>query len=833
MPQAIVRSATLRNGDDAGDGGGCEVTACACDGTLAAVAYASGAVELWGGLLSSEPRVLAVVLSPSAGGASADAPSDHRCVGRIAGVALRDGLLVVCAEEGAYTWAGAPTAAASTAVKEDAVVHEIDVGSVKGCESGLGPALAACVAAGGSLAAVSYGRTVLVWDVAGDTCVAVLEGHQAAVHCLRFSDVLPDAVITAGHDRCFSVWDYREGAVVYRSCVLAASPILSVAEQRRPHRLVLGFADGALRIVDAEDGYRLLHTAQLAKLHGEKAKELRRQEDEAVASSAPKRITSLPPWKQQQPQGSAEDSPAEAEAELGHCVLALACCDDEWFVAATSYAVAAVRCSTFEANVLHIPDGDGDGATPFAAAALAPPVALGAAAFVPRLQAYRVLLDTDAGMPHPAAASASAAASDAAAPSIYLRAPLPRRLAAPLVAAQARPAKPAVFHSNVKSSGYASAVPWSVAKQQKQQKQQQLLRRRASGGGRATYVPFSGVPCAVQRKQGAALADRSAHSGAVTSVVFTDDARHLLTASADRLACFLKLPAHRHSGDAHVFKGHTAPLTAACVTHAHGDAQAVLTAGLDGAAMLWRPGREAPCLTLQKKAEVRACAFLNVDRLAVVASRGAIDLHSFALDGGPRAATDLDRHTNRSTQRLVLSVPTDNQAVTCVAAHNSFPSGLVFFSGSSGVVAAYDVCAERCVVRLANPHTRPVQRLGLASACQHAGHPAGTLEVFTTSAPDGVVKLWDLRCTSSAVRSFASHVNKVHAVGTALSPCMRFLATGSEDRCTYVYEVATGKVVSKVHSHSDVVSCVAFNPLFPQLVSGGHDGKLSFISDEQ
>ena len=68
--------------------------------------------------------------------------------------------------------------------------------------------------------------------------------------------------------------------------------------------------------------------------------------------------------------------------------------------------------------------------------------------------------------------------------------------------------------------------------------------------------------------------------------------------------------------------------------------------------------------------------------------------------------------------------------------------------------------------------------------------------VFATAATDGVVALWDLRKDGAAAR-FTSHANKRDPIRCAFSPCMRFLACGSEDKCAYVYDVRAGRDFSE------------------------------------
>jgi WD40 repeat protein len=143
--------------------------------------------------------------------------------------------------------------------------------------------------------------------------------------------------------------------------------------------------------------------------------------------------------------------------------------------------------------------------------------------------------------------------------------------------------------------------------------------------------------------------------------------------------------------------------------------------------------------------------------------------------------------------------------------------------------------------------------------------PPSNLDIFATAATDNTVSLWDLRAGAARVASFVDHVNRREKVGVAFSPCVRFLAVGSEDGVGYVYDLRNGREVvyttssrSRVAAegeeekqegggigrerqcrgrrggragpppHGDVVSCVAFNPLRPELVTGSYDGGVRF-----
>lgn len=145
--------------------------------------------------------------------------------------------------------------------------------------------------------------------------------------------------------------------------------------------------------------------------------------------------------------------------------------------------------------------------------------------------------------------------------------------------------------------------------------------------------------------------------------------------------------------------------------------------------------------------------------------------------------------------------------------------------------------------------------------------PPSHLDVFATAATDNTASVWDLRAGAAKVASFVDHANRREKVGIALSPCVRILAVGSEDGVGCVYDLRKGReVVYTISSsscssssssgrvmgeeekedevengrerrcrgrrggragpppHGDVVSCVAFNPLRPELATASYDG---------
>jgi len=110
------------------------------------------------------------------------------------------------------------------------------------------------------------------------------------------------------------------------------------------------------------------------------------------------------------------------------------------------------------------------------------------------------------------------------------------------------------------------------------------------------------------------------------------------------------------------------------------------------------------------------------------------------------------------------------------------------------------------------------------------------------------------------MRLKGGHTNKrdVH-VHAAFSPCMRYLASGSEDCRASLYDLRTGthhpqgfgggstrRATSgagsdaagtsesmRSRSHRDAAVAVAFNPLHPQVASGAYDGTIKFFTNDK
>eukprot|EP00040_Diaphanoeca_grandis_P009846 m.290612 g.290612 ORF g.290612 m.290612 type:complete len:149 (-) comp212857_c0_seq1:104-550(-) len=137
----------------------------------------------------------------------------------------------------------------------------------------------------------------------------------------------------------------------------------------------------------------------------------------------------------------------------------------------------------------------------------------------------------------------------------------------------------------------------------------------------------------------------------------------------------------------------------------------------------------------------------------------------------------------------------------------------------------YDMNVGGAVSQIEDAHTRSIHTIRLNSGSNYVKHPAEAYNLFFTAAVNDGVHLWDIR-TNKSVRHFSGHVSRAVACGIDYSPCGRYLASGSEDRSAYIYDIRTGGVLNKLTGHTDAVTDVSFHPQRPEIVTACADGKL-------
>ena len=188
----------------------------------------------------------------------------------------------------------------------------------------------------------------------------------------------------------------------------------------------------------------------------------------------------------------------------------------------------------------------------------------------------------------------------------------------------------------------------------------------------------------------------------------------------------------------------------------------------------------------------------------------------------------LTGNSHASTHTLTSFV--GPQSITSFDCNNGLYSQLVLTAGSNKSIEIYDMNAGRVARRVIDAHTRPIHTIALQKGSVHVNHPPALYDLFLTQSHHDGIKLWDMRC-NRCVRKYQGHLNKTHSVGMEFSPCARYIATGSENKCAYLYDIRQGTYLHKLEGHGDVVSDVSFHPVSPILATGCLDGNVTFYDE--
>ena len=131
-------------------------------------------------------------------------------------------------------------------------------------------------------------------------------------------------------------------------------------------------------------------------------------------------------------------------------------------------------------------------------------------------------------------------------------------------------------------------------------------------------------------------------------------------------------------------------------------------------------------------------------------------------------------------------------------------------------------------------HTRSTHTIVQNQGHSGVSHPDRGYDLFVTAATGDGVRMWDTRSSGdTCVQRYDSVVSGRHQVGVDLSPCMQYLATGSEDGHVYVYDTRHVRShVSRVNTGGEVVTDVSFSPGHNQLVAVTLEGILATFTNK-
>ncbi|KAK6172448.1 hypothetical protein SNE40_016095 [Patella caerulea] len=400
--------------------------------------------------------------------------------------------------------------------------------------------------------------------------------------------------------------------------------------------------------------------------------------------------------------------------------------------------------------------------------------------------------------------------------------------------------QPITFKNKVKSSGYSTQAPKGKLFQPQTGKIRQPTLKRSQSLEAPLQLEDYPVNCGHPNEQ---ISTRSVceTSAPITSLRFSGNGQNVASGLANKLAISFPLSTKKMGS---TYQGHDAAVNSVYWSR---DNSMIITASDDKSAIVWTCNPRETIMKISttldnfsdsdsatKKTnplfpkEVKQSQFYYMDKFILLISGNGFYMYKYYLDTSKH---EIRRYLTKSKYKLVKSWFLDSQCLTAMAAVNSFHSHISICAGSNRSYEVVDMNEGRSVSLVTDAHVRPIHAIALNEGSTYVSQPDAAYNVFATAAVADCIKLWDLR-TNKCVQRFEGHVNKAIPCGLAISPCGQYLASGSEDKLTYLFDVRTGTYCDRLRGHSDVVSTVAFHPAKPLLASGSIDGNVVLYKPE-
>ncbi|XP_071963936.1 WD repeat-containing protein 27-like [Antedon mediterranea] len=376
------------------------------------------------------------------------------------------------------------------------------------------------------------------------------------------------------------------------------------------------------------------------------------------------------------------------------------------------------------------------------------------------------------------------------------------------------------FHSKIKSSGYSQKSRQDMFSP-KTNKIKGKPTAKVGSGAKAlqkAYPVNAPPPTTLKVKQSVAEQPTPIHQ-----IAFSGDGQHLACALANKSSMAFKMPL---SSKCISFTGHDSSVN--CVSWSHGN-QYLLTGSNDKTVKLWTKSSSEPILTFQNINEkqkvdkaksvfssaIKHSQFYYMDKFIIISCDKAFYLYKYLID---TSVDDIKRYQSQSHYKLVNSYNlTQGKQITALSAINSFYSYIVLCAGSDKSLEVFDMNVGKSIRVTNDVHERTIHVIKQNQGSAYVTHPSSAYDLFATSAITDAIKIWDLR-TDRCVKRLEGHQNRVHPCGLAFSPCGKYIATGSEDKSAYIFDIRGGTYVEKLTGHTDTVTDVAYHPVYSEVL---------------
>ncbi|XP_034465303.1 WD repeat-containing protein 27 [Hippoglossus hippoglossus] len=660
--------------------------------------------------------------------------------------------------------------------------------------------------------AACSGATVYILSSKRNEVISTLTGHLGPLTSAEFCPWNKDILITTSEDRTFKVWDLRTEAVCYQSFVLSASPLLSACFVEETRQLITGSTDGQVWSFSLNDDHKC-HL--VTKMDLQKMEKRHHTHQETVRHQA----------------GGAEQSD-EDNVETAKPVIKMASCgsftdtgneqqkDNSCLCIGSSDGLYVVDLATSELlTVLYFKDDPNLSIELARSWSISPGrnnsmVFLVTSLFTPSVALLELNL-CDLEMIGARGEGLSVFPSSPPLPESPLNAQFKKKEPSLPKKKGGTKEQPLVFHTKVKSSGYTTTPRRNMfspktntpknPSSNKAKKNTGLLLRDYPADKAAPTIPHSHL----------SVTDKP-----VNCLHYSGDGKQILCGLGDSSVLLYKSSL---TGDPAVYTGHDKPVSSVSWSLSR---QCWLSASEDRSLRIWANGSKEPAIIMGNNSiskPIRGAQFYYLDKFLLFASGPSLYLHLYDVD---TTHDNIKRYQQRSSVKLAKCFTTTSSTdITALSAVNDFLSYIVLLCGSDRSIQVFDMNRSAVVSQLPDAHSRAAHCITQNKGSMFSTQAPDSYNLFLTSAVTDGVKIWDLR-TLRCVRRYENHVNRCLPCSSAISPCGRFIATGSEDNSAYVYDIRSSSVLHKLQKHSDTVLSVTFNPATPELLTGTLDGKL-------
>ncbi len=404
--------------------------------------------------------------------------------------------------------------------------------------------------------------------------------------------------------------------------------------------------------------------------------------------------------------------------------------------------------------------------------------------------------------------------------------------------------KPIVFHKTIKSSGYTS-TPFMRKKVPKV--------ASPSSTSKVSFIePYNLNAMAPHKLDEKCVSKEQIamfkFSNPICKLRMSYDGKYFVIGCSDYLVKTSKFPiSQKNETHCIAYQSHQSAVHQVSWSYSN---KYLLSSASDGKAVLWQLGEKEPILTFHNKVKnygskstegvfVGECLtnFFHVDQFVTITNSNKLYLYKYHIQDMNLDEHILNKEATPHKYKQASMYETIDQYFCAMSCINSFYSHLLFLATSNKNIELIDVNRNKAMRIIKDAHTRPIHTISLFESSQYVPFDyffqmnETHNSPFLTSSLDGSIKMWDLRSDKCVRKFVGGHLANSSKIGCCFSPCMRFIATGSEDKCAYLYDVRNGTILHKLNAKcTDTISDVQFHPKTGHLITSSYDGSIRIFT---